>query len=93
MAFARAVEAAVPISLLRSSRYLRLLGDPGDRLEHIASKTGDRAVPVATPSRRRVNLSVEKLRETFYQPAYDYKRMIDDALGFRAGEDIGVIPA
>ena len=27
-----------------------------------------------------------------YDPQYDYKRMIDDALAFRRGEDTGVIP-
>lgn len=60
--------------------------------EYLAAKTGEEVVSVATPTRRRVNCSVEKIARTFYQPAYDWKRMIDDALAFRAGEDIGVIP-
>jgi len=60
---------------------------------YLASKTGQEVVEVSTPTRRRVNLSVRKIAETFYQPLFDYKRMIDDAVAFREGKDIGVIPA
>jgi len=60
--------------------------------QHLAQMTGQEVVPVATPTRRRVNLSVQSVADTFYQPQYGYQRMIDDALALRAGEDIGVIP-
>ncbi|MFQ5810063.1 MAG: NAD-dependent epimerase/dehydratase family protein [Armatimonadota bacterium] len=60
--------------------------------EYLASETGDEVVSVATPTRRRVNCSVEKIAATFYQPIYGWRRMIDDALALKAGEDIGVIP-
>jgi hypothetical protein len=39
-----------------------------------------------------VNISVRKIADTFYEPVYGYKRMVDDALAFQAGEDIGIIP-
>ena len=60
--------------------------------KHIAEKTGEEMVTVATPTRRRVNLSVQRMADIFYQPKYGYQRMIDDAFALRAGEDIGVIP-
>ena len=60
--------------------------------QHIASKTGEEVAWVATPTRRRVNLSIEKMANAFYQPEYGYERMIDDAFAFRAGEDISVTP-
>ena len=61
-------------------------------VEYIAAKTGQEVVSVATPTRRRVCLDVQKMADTFYQPQYGYERMIDDALAFRNGEDTGVIP-
>jgi len=63
-----------------------------DLAEYLASKTGDEVAYVSTPTRRRVNLSVASISRTFYRPVYGYERMIDDALAFRAGKDIGVIP-
>ena len=60
--------------------------------EYLASETGDEVVRIATPTRRRVNFSVDRIRKTFYEPAYGYERMIDDALACRSGADIGVIP-
>lgn len=58
---------------------------------YLAAKTGQEVVSIATPTRRRVNFSVTRMAEAFYQPIYDYERMVDDALALRAGEDIGVI--
>ena len=62
-------------------------------VSYLAAKTGDEIVAVATPTRRRVNLSVQRMVDTFYQPQYGYQRMIDDALAFQDGQDIGVISA
>jgi len=59
--------------------------------EYLAEKTGQEVIRAATPTRRRVNLSVEKIGDALYRPVYDYRRMIDDGLSFQAGEDIGVI--
>ena len=60
--------------------------------EYLASKTGREVVTVSTPTRRRVNLSIERMATAFYTPQYGYQRMIDDALAAQAGDDIGVVP-
>ena len=61
--------------------------------EYLALKTGQDVARIATPTRRRVNFSVDKISQRFYTPIHTYQRMIDDALALQSGQDIGVIPA
>ena len=49
---------------------------------------------VHTPVAWRLEFDISKARRVLgYAPEYDVFRMIDDAIAFRAGEDIDVIPA
>jgi UDP-glucose 4-epimerase len=75
------------------------LGAPGpftwdEAIPYLSEKTGVPfvdATSTATPTYYEYDLS--KARERIgFAPQYDIRRMIDDALAFRRGEDIGVLP-
>ncbi len=60
---------------------------------YVAEKTGREWYEVQVPKAWRFWFDISRARnELGYEPEYDIKRMIDDALRFKAGEDIGVIP-
>lgn len=61
---------------------------------YLAEKTGREWYEVSVPRAWRFWFDLTAAeRELGFRPKYDIKRMIDDALRFQAGEDIGVIPA
>lgn len=63
-------------------------------LEYLAGKTGEEYPTVAVPCLWHWRCDNTKARTRIgYRPEYGIERMIDDALAFEAGKDIGVIPA
>jgi len=65
-----------------------------DAVLYIHEKTGRPYVEVKLPNYWAFYSDVSKARKMIgYNPQYDYRRMIDDALAFAAGKDVGVIPA
>ncbi|MBC7286733.1 MAG: NAD(P)-dependent oxidoreductase [Armatimonadetes bacterium] len=71
--------------------------DPADWdvvVPYIAEKTGREWYEVQVPRAWRFWFDLTAAeQELGFKPQYDITRMIDDALRFRAGEDIGVIPS
>jgi UDP-glucose 4-epimerase len=65
-----------------------------DVVEYIHKRTGQSYAEVTLPNRWIFCCDVSKARKVLgYHPQFDYRRMIDDAVAFRQGTDIGVIPA
>lgn len=65
-----------------------------DAVLYIHEKTGRPYVDIRLPIYWAFYSDISKARQLLgYAPQYDYRRMIDDALAFQAGVDIGVIPA
>ena len=63
-------------------------------VKYKCEKLGTPYEEVHTPVTWRLEFDVTKARELLgYEPEYDVFRMIDDAIAFRKGEDIGVNPA
>ena len=61
---------------------------------YIHTKTGRPYVDLRLPVYWAFYSDISKARKILgYNPQYDYRRMIDDALAFTRGVDIGVIPA
>jgi len=72
---------------------LRPWGTWEDVVKHIAQKTGQAYTEVQLPNSWIFELSNDKAERLLgYRPRYDARRMIDSALEFRSGKDIGVIP-
>jgi len=60
---------------------------------YVARVLGRPYVQVRLPVLWDVEFDISRARSVLgYDPQYDYRRMIDDALAFRRGEDTGVIP-
>jgi len=60
---------------------------------YAACALGRACVQVRLPVLWDVEFDISRARSVLgYDPQYDYRRMIDDALAFRRGEDTGVIP-
>jgi len=60
---------------------------------YLCDKLGDEYVEVELPNLWHFEFDLSKARNVLgYDPQYGPKRMIDDGLRFRNGEDIGVIP-
>jgi len=75
-----------------------IAGPPPANFEEVVtykcSKLGTPYEEVHTAVTWRLDFDISKARELLgYSPEYDVFRMIDDAIAFRNGEDIGVIPA
>lgn len=70
--------------------------DPADWdvvVPFIAEQTGREWYEVQVPKAWRFWFDISRARDELgFQPRYDIKTMIRDALRYRAGEDIGVIP-
>jgi UDP-glucose 4-epimerase len=65
-----------------------------DAVHYIHEKTGRPYAEVKLPNYWAFYCDVSKARKMLgYNPQYDYRRMIDDALAFAEGKDTGVIPA
>lgn len=63
-------------------------------VKYLSSKTGQPYIERIIENYWDYEVSYEKARRILgYKPQYDVTRMIDDALRFKNGEDIGVIPA
>ena len=61
---------------------------------HLAERTGVDCAEVTIPNLLRFWYDLSKAEKLLgYEPQYDIRRMIDDALAFQKGEDIGVLPA
>ncbi|MBN1674374.1 MAG: NAD(P)-dependent oxidoreductase [Kiritimatiellae bacterium] len=67
---------------------------PFDRtVKYLARKLGGAYKEVHLPVMWDIRIDVRKAKRVLgYKPQYDIKRMIDDALAFKAGQDTGVIP-
>ncbi|MBN1674375.1 MAG: NAD(P)-dependent oxidoreductase [Kiritimatiellae bacterium] len=62
-------------------------------VKHLAKRTGRTYREVQLPVWLNVHFDVSRAKRILgYKPQYDIKRMIDDALAFKAGQDTGVIP-
>ncbi len=75
-----------------------IAGPPPANFEEVikykCEKLGMRSEEVHTPITCILDFDISKARKLLgYKPEYDVFRMIDDAIAFRNGEDIGVIPA
>ena len=65
-----------------------------DAVHYLHEKTGKPFVEVKLPNYWAFYGDVSKARRLLgYDPRYDYRRMIDDALAFEMGKDTGVVPA
>lgn len=63
-------------------------------VKYISKKTGKAYIECKLPCLWRFRFSNEKAKRILgYKPQYGIKEMVDSALEFRAGKDIGVIPA
>jgi nucleoside-diphosphate-sugar epimerase len=61
-------------------------------VKYIAEKTNRSYTELILDVFWEFELSVEKAQRLLgFAPKYDYRAMIDDALRFRAGQDIGVV--
>ena len=64
-----------------------------DAVQYIAERTGEEYADVRLASRWAFECDVSKARRILgYSPEFDYRRMIDDALAYRQGADLGLIP-
>ena len=64
-----------------------------DTVKYLCEKTGDPCVEVDLPSLWHFEFDLARARQVLgYAPQYPPERMIDDALAYQAGKDIGVIP-
>ena len=60
---------------------------------HLATKTGTTPIEVEIPNPYRFWFDLSRAQDILgYHPQYDIRRMIDDAMAFKEGQDIGVIP-
>jgi len=60
---------------------------------YLCSKLGEEYVEVPTPALWHFEFDLSRARKILgYAPEYTPQRMIDDALAWKSGEDIGVIP-
>jgi UDP-glucose 4-epimerase len=65
-----------------------------DAVTYLAEKVGQEPLDLALPNMWYWRCDNTKAKSRIgYMPEYNYPRMIDDALAFEAGEDIGVFPA
>ena len=65
-----------------------------EALTHLASRTGKEYPIVDLPNTWHWRCDTTKAKSRIgYTPEYAIDRMIDDALAFERGEDIGVLPA
>lgn len=65
-----------------------------EAVKYIAERTNEPYVEVILPSYWAFECDISKARRILgYAPRYDIKAMVDSALTFRRGEDIGVIPS
>jgi len=65
-----------------------------EAVKYLAEKTGQSYIECTLPILHRFAFDNSKAERLLgYRPEYDVKKMIDSALAYRNGEDIGVIPA
>lgn len=65
-----------------------------EAVTYLAQKTGEDYLDIRMPNLWYWRCDIRKAKSRIgYMPQYDVARMIDDALAFQAGEEIGVLPA